>query len=101
MEKPNWTFFLFGLIGLPLIGRLIVIAMDKLEWASDNAKEIGFFLIPGYLLLMSILEKTSSASASSAMIRRGGQQGLLMAAGFGVAVGLLFFFGQFSDFAGF
>lgn len=82
MESANWTFFVFGLIGLPTVGHYLSKVSEMVGLTSTHIKQACFFLVPTLLLILDVPAYLSGRIKRNRMIKRGGEQGLLMVLGF-------------------
>jgi hypothetical protein len=100
MESPLWTFLLFGAFGLPFVGRMLVGAVSVMGMNASIARYAAFFLLPAFLLLTNVPSYLVGRQSGNNVVKRGGQQGLLMIIGFLVSVGVLVFTNNFESMAG-
>ena len=95
-EHKNWTFLLIGLVGLPLVGRILVTLVGFLVGSSPVLKQATFFVVPAVTLLINLPSYIVGLRCKHHVMKRGGEQGLLVVAGFIVSVVLLLLTGYYA-----
>jgi hypothetical protein len=100
MESRAWTFLLFGALGVPLIGRLLVEALTLVGITAATPKYVAFFVLPGFLLLSDLASYLVGFRTRNIVMKRGAEQGLLTVIGFLAVVGYLYWTNRLESLAG-
>ena len=82
MESKRWTFLLFGFVGLPVVGVILVKLFGALGLSSSLVKQACYFALPALLFITNMPAFLTGVSSGHQVMKRGGQQGLLMVLGF-------------------
>ncbi len=97
MESRLWTFVLFGAVGLPLVGLAMVAAARAIGMSSPAVQHGAFALVPGVVAILNLPAYIVGHRTGNYMIKRGGQQGLLIVLGFLFAVAVLVATGSYQS----
>jgi hypothetical protein len=86
MESPSWTFVLFGGLVLPVLGRVLVGIVKALGISALAVRYGAFAFVPAIVAVLNVLNYVVGHRTRNYMIKRGGQQGLLVVFGFLLAL---------------